>query len=160
MWPPRTILHPTDFSEHASYALRVANSLARSHSARLVVVHVMPLLHPAGMIPPGHHPKRDYSAMRKEILHLEPLDEAVQRKPKVLEGEPAPNILQFAKEIEADLIIMGTHGKTGLKHLLYGSVAEEVVRKAACPVLTIRTPVAEQEPLAELRATATTAPDA
>ena len=160
MWPPRTILHPTDFSEHAIYAMRVANSLARSHSALLVVLHVMPAPHPAGMLPPGHHPKRDYTAMRKEILQLEPLDEAVQRKPKVLEGEPAPNILRLAKDIDADLIIMGTHGRTGLKHLLYGSVAEVVVRKAACPVLTVRTPVAEQEPLAELPAKATTVADA
>lgn len=147
MWPPRIILHPTDFSEQAQYALRLANSLARDHRAHLVVLHVAAPPHPAGMLPPGRHPKRYYVAMRKKLRELQPLDAAVERKQRVAEGEPAPQILRVAQEIGCDLIIMGTHGRTGLKHLLMGSVAEEVVRKASCPVLTLKTPIEEPQPL-------------
>ena len=147
MWPPRTILHPTDFSEQAQYALRLANFLARHHSARLILLHVAPPTHPAGMVPPGRNPKSYFVALRKKLRQLLSLDSGVESKVRTAEGEPGPEILRVAQEIGCDLIVMGTHGRTGLKHLLIGSVAEEVLRKASCPVLTVKTPIEEPQRL-------------
>jgi nucleotide-binding universal stress UspA family protein len=143
----RTILHPTDYSRAADYAFRLAASLARDHGARLVVLHVNP------------PPLNDFDPEEKDEIFKERLWAAYHRleaaEPRVREvhidtmwvdGDPAREILRLAKEVGCDLIVMGTHGRTGLERLLMGSVAEQVSRKAPCPVLTAKPPRAEQTP--------------
>jgi len=140
MLPIRTILHPTDFSEQSEYALRLACALARDHDARLILLHVA--------APPVAVYGGDFLIPAPEIPHDEekekldqlgvPFPLPVERR--VVEGDAATEILRVAKETDADLIVMGTHGRTGLRRLLMGSVAELVVRRASCPVLTLKTP--------------------
>lgn len=132
----RTILHPTDFSPNSAYALQLAGALARDYGARLVILNVV--------IPPtviyGETAVANTSdAMAEEASHqLErlPLPEGIHVEHRVKEGNPEEEIVCLAEELGADLIVMGSHGRTGLQRLLMGSVAEQVMRKASCPVLT------------------------
>jgi nucleotide-binding universal stress UspA family protein len=137
----RTVLHPTDFSEHSALAFRVACSLARDYGARLIVLHVAePPLAVAGegalLVPTA----LDLESLREPLQRLRPRDPKVSIDHRLVQGEAAPEILQIAAEGNCDLIVMGTHGRTRLRRLLMGSVAEQVVRRAACPVLTVKAP--------------------
>jgi nucleotide-binding universal stress UspA family protein len=144
MLPVRTILHPTDFSERSRYAFALASGLARDHGARLVVLHVAPapvVVYGEGVLPV------DTDALVLEARHkiktIQAPDPTVRLEYRVLAGpEPVSEILRVAKEESCDLIVMGTHGRTGLRRVLMGSVAELVVRKAPCPVLTVKMPFA------------------
>jgi nucleotide-binding universal stress UspA family protein len=128
----RNILVPTDFSEHSEEALRQAIELARALSARLSLLHsywfslstASPDLVPADLM------DRIREAALAELgkLHERVVQPAV------------PAILCEAEQLPAYLVVMGTHGHTGLKHALLGSVAERVVRLAPCPVLTVKAP--------------------
>lgn len=145
MTPIRTILHPTDFSPRSEHAFQLACSLARDHSARLIVSHVLerPLIAYTGvaMAPPAPPPSADERHALQDQLHqIQSPDPAVSVQHLLVEGDPATAILQVAQEQECDLIVMGTHGRTGLGRLLMGSVAEKVLREATCPVLTVKTP--------------------
>jgi nucleotide-binding universal stress UspA family protein len=139
----RTILHPTDFSDCSRYAFRVAGMLAREQGARLIVVHVKPTLGPlvaygealAELEPEGSQERL------VEVLHrLRLPDSKAQVEHRLVEGEAAEEILRQAEEVGADLIVMGTHGRTGIGRLLMGSVAGEVVRNSRCPVITVKIP--------------------
>ncbi len=145
----RTILHPTDFSQYSEYAFPLACSLARDHGAKLIVLHEtpppqmvvydgMPVSQPAPML------YRDGAEER--LKQIKPADPQVKIEHRLEEGPAAPEILRIAKETNADLIVMGTHGWTGLARLLMGSIAEQVVRKAPCPVLTLKAPFTETAP--------------
>jgi nucleotide-binding universal stress UspA family protein len=143
MLPIRTILHPTDFSDRSANALQLACALARDYCARLVVLHTetLPALaYGEGVIAPD--PATLFQEARDRLTHLEVPDASVRAERRFEEGDAAPTILRVAQEIHADLIVMGTHGRTGLARMLMGSVAEQVVRKAACPVLTVTAPFA------------------
>jgi nucleotide-binding universal stress UspA family protein len=144
MAPIHTILHPTDFSAQSGYALRLACSLARDYGAHLIVLHVAdepPIASAEGIMIP---PPGDYLAEARADLQQHELPDAQVHAERRLErGEPVTEILRVADEVRADLIVMGTHGRTGLERLLMGSVAEQVVRQASCPVLTLKTPVPE-----------------
>jgi nucleotide-binding universal stress UspA family protein len=137
----QTILHPTDFSEGAQPALQIAHSLARDHQAKLVLVAVPPLPPPAHKypFPPG---QTEYASVVRDTqqqldtLAATILDIPVQHR--VPCGLPGPAILATAAEHHADLIVMGTHGRTGITRWLMGSVAEYLLRHAKCPVLTIK----------------------
>jgi nucleotide-binding universal stress UspA family protein len=133
----RTILHPTDFSACSDFALRLAASLARDYDARLVLLHVIEPLVVADidvLVPP---PWIGLEALQKRLQNLRPRDvKKVQHR--IVEGYPATEIANVAKETKSDLIVLGTHGRTGLKRVLMGSVAEQVLRKASCPVLTVK----------------------
>jgi nucleotide-binding universal stress UspA family protein len=140
MLPMRTILHPTDFSEPAGHAFGLACALARDHGARLLVLHVGP----APVLPylPGMAPL-DLTAWvlqaRQKLARLQPPGPGVQLDDRVVLGtNVAAEILRAAGAERCDLIVMGTHGRSGLRRALLGSVAEEVLRKAPCPVLTVR----------------------
>jgi nucleotide-binding universal stress UspA family protein len=137
----RTILHPTDFSEHSRPAFELACSLARDHGAELVVLHVAPppLSLGSGGIPmaPVHE---DLAELRARLEQVRPADDRVGFRHRLAEGAAAAEILAAAADEQADLIVMGTHGRGGLSRLLMGSVAEAVVRKADCPVLTVKAP--------------------
>jgi nucleotide-binding universal stress UspA family protein len=141
MLPVRTILHPTDFSPNSQYALHVAAALARDYDAELIVMHVHAI--PVALYgEAGVAPVPDTRA--SEAAELESIDIPGVRVTHVMtEGEPVGEILRVADERHADLIVMGTHGRRGLTRLVMGSVAELVVRRATCPVLTVRTPVPE-----------------
>jgi len=142
MLPIQTILHPTDFSEHSGYAFRVACSLARDCGSRLVVVHVMslPLYASPELGPLIPAPTLLEEELRERLLLLRPLDPAVAVDHCLLHGDAAAEIIRLAKDDKSDLIVMGTHGRTGLGRFLMGSVAEAVRRRAPCPVLTLTVP--------------------
>ena len=82
----------------------------------------------------------DLEPLRERLQQLRPEDPKILVEHRLVQGGGAEEILQVAQERKCDLIVMGTHGRTGLGRLLMGSVAEQVVRKAACPVLTVKTP--------------------
>jgi universal stress protein A len=145
MLPIRTILHPTDFSAHSEYAFRLASSLARDYGARLIELHVLerPLFIHGGVMtapPPPPPPEEQRLAIREQLQRTKPPDPAISIEHLLEEGDPATGILQVAQERSCDLIVMGSHRRTGLGRLLMGSVAEQVVRKACCPVLTVKLP--------------------
>ena len=142
------ILIPTDFSKHSHNALTYAAAFAEKFQAELYLLHVvqdLALFIPDAVTaaPPVAPPVEQITAAARAAL-----DEAVCQAPlqgltvhpEVREGTPFYEIVTFAKEKDIDLIIMGTHGRGGLAHVLLGSVAEKVVRKAPCPVLTVRHP--------------------
>lgn len=145
LWPLKTILHPTDFSENSADAFALACSLARDHGARLIALHVTTVTDLAytGFGAPGSPLLKDeyLGTVRRSLANLQPVP-GVELVRRLEEGDPAGEILRVAAEAGADLIVIGTHGRTGLRHLLMGSVAEQVVRKATPPVLSVRTPSA------------------
>lgn len=138
-----TILHPTDFSERSEYAFRLACSLARDHGAKLVVLHVYPppqtVAYEAMPMLPAYPP-----GFRKELENRLRSLKAPTEVPveyRLEEGFAATEVVRLARELPCDLIVMGTHGRTGLSRLVLGSVAEQVLRKAECPVLTVKGPL-------------------
>jgi nucleotide-binding universal stress UspA family protein len=138
------ILHPTDYSEHSDYAFRLACSLARDHEARLIVLHVVMTLG-AEVVPAGEagaqlQPEGYQQQLWDALRRIQSPDPAVAVEHRLVEGDPAQEILRTAGQPGCDLIVLGTHGRTGLQRLLMGSVAEQVVRKARCPVLTVKAP--------------------
>lgn len=142
----KTILHPTDFSQCSELAFRLAGSLARDYGARLVVLHVVPVptvYYGEGvMVAP---PPEDQEALRERLVQLKPRDAKVVVEHQLLKGDAATEIVRVAEETKADVIVIGSHGRTGLARLLLGSVAEKVMRKAPCPVVTVKPPIAQLE---------------
>lgn len=138
----RRVLHPTDFSDSSHTAFEVACALARDYDAELVLCHVEPW--PAVPVVEGialDLPVEDPDADVSRLADIQPDDPTVRIARRLRRGEPAAEILAVAAEVAADLIVMGTHGRGGLSRLVLGSVAESVMRKAPCPVLTVRAAV-------------------
>jgi nucleotide-binding universal stress UspA family protein len=142
MLPVHTILFPTDFSEPSLAAFPVACSLARDLGARLVILYVLPPPLGHDELEARRDPDSYYEGIWKLLRGLQPPNQDIAVEHRLEEGKADTVILQVAEDLPAGLIVLGTHGRTGLAHLLMGSVAEQVVRKAACPVLTVRTPLA------------------
>ncbi|HLJ95195.1 MAG TPA: universal stress protein [Gemmataceae bacterium] len=142
------ILVPTDFSKHSEVALTYAAALAEKFGAELVLLHVvqdLALFIPdaVAVAPPIAAPVEQFTAAARDALDRIGQAENLRHlrfHREVREGTPFYEIIRFAKEGDVDLIVMGTHGHTGLTHVLLGSVTEKVVRKAPCPVLTVRHP--------------------
>ena len=158
------MLVPTDFSEPAQHALRYALEEAALHHAKVTLLHVLPshtdteVYYITGA--PGTQPSFDPvlggrvgtpRPSQPVVVFQDRHEEALTQlrdlmagsfqgawEAEVVAGSPAETIVRVAQEHDADLIVMGTHGRTGLQHVLLGSVAEKVVRLAACPVLTVR----------------------
>jgi nucleotide-binding universal stress UspA family protein len=145
MFQPHLILHPTDFSEGSSVAFQIAVDLARQNQAALLVLHVVETLGPEnatyGEITSQLQPQGYEKRLEETLGRLAPTAEEVSIQYLFAEGEPATEIDRIARERGCDLIVLGTHGRTGLKRLLMGSIAEKVVRLAACPVLTLKIPI-------------------
>ena len=149
MRPFSKILVPTDFSEHATEALRIAADLSRRYAAPIRIVYVYePVSYP---IPDGHvafMPARvedAFAELEQRLARARDLAlsaGAVSSDTRVLEGFSADEIVDHARDEGFDLIVMGTHGRRGLAHVVLGSVAERVLRSACCPVLTVRLPSA------------------
>ncbi len=143
----RRILWPTDFSALAKAALPHALRLAGGHGAELVVLHVLPS---AALFAAPEVSGAVWVRLEKEnravgMAELRRVTRQVQAKgPKLrvhsvlAQGVPFEQILRVAKRVRCDLIVLATHGRTGLKHMVMGSVAENVVRRAPCPVVTVR----------------------
>lgn len=147
MLPVRTIVYPTDYSRLSEYAFQLACALARDYRALLIVMHVKPppvLMAELPALPPQ---SESNETMKQELARYQPDDASIRVEHYLLEGDPASEIVRLAMGHQADLIVMGTHGRTGLSRLLVGSVAEVVLRKAPCPVLTIKMPPLEGEPI-------------
>ncbi|MCS6852462.1 MAG: universal stress protein [Gemmataceae bacterium] len=142
----RTLLHATDFSPLSERAWELACLLARQCGARLIVLHVLerPRVVYSGVAlapPPPPPADEERQAAWEQLRRMQPPEAGVAVEHRLEEGDPATAILQVADEAAADLIILGTHGRTGLSRLLMGSIAEQVVRRATCPVLTVKTPL-------------------
>lgn len=138
----RTIVVPIDFSEQSREAVQHAASLARDSGATLKLVHVHePIERFADTGFAGCALEDDREEAEKRLLEIRPPFPEVAFTHTMLTGNPAEEIVRFAAKQEADMIVLGTHGRTGVSRLLMGSVAEAVVRGAKCPVLTIKQPV-------------------
>lgn len=144
MYQIRTILHPTDFSEQAQAAFRLACSLARHHKAELIVLHVSPVPIVWGEIGASMPVGDDEEIMREGLLPLKAKAPDIQMELRVEQGAPEDLIVTVAGEVGCQLIVMGTHGRSGLGRLMMGSVAEQVLRSAPCPVLTVRASCVEE----------------
>jgi universal stress protein A len=136
------ILFPTDFSPASEHALRWATSLARDSGATISIIHVEepPMAYGGGEMYVGFDDASTKEELRRTLVQITPTDHNVAYDHKLLVGNPADAIVHEAEVENADLIVMGTHGRTGLTRLLMGSVAEAVVRRAKCPVLTVKQP--------------------
>jgi nucleotide-binding universal stress UspA family protein len=141
------ILVAVDFSESAHHAFEYAIALAREHAAPLVIHHaylapVMPALEGAIAVPAMADAKAQVNATL-ERLQVHARDRGVRQIEVIArEGVAWQTIVAVARETGCDLIVMGTHGHSGVAHLLLGSVAEKVIRKAHCPVTAVKSPAA------------------
>jgi nucleotide-binding universal stress UspA family protein len=140
----RRILVPTDFSPPSHAALDMAIELGRRFGAEITLMHahqVPSYLYPEGMMPVSADILADLErSIVAELGRLAAFASAagVPAATRHAIGIAVDEIVRAASELPADLIVMGTHGRTGLRHALLGSVAEKVVRRAPCPVLTVR----------------------
>ena len=147
MLPVRRILFPTDFSEHAEYAWPYALTFAQEFGAEVHLLHVVaPPPRMAEAYAVNFDPEKMVQALTAEANTS--MDHQVEAAKtcglifhrEVRVGVDFREIIDYARKHDVDLIVMATHGRTGLAHALLGSVAEKVVRKAPCPVLTIKPP--------------------
>ena len=144
------ILCPIDFSPSSAAALKYASSLAAESHSLLYILHVedglvgfMPGLGGYGYVPEleDSHTKEQ----RERLQSITPTKSGVSFQHRYLTGDPEKEIIDFADREDVDLIVMGSHGRTGLSRVLMGSIAEGVVRRAQCPVLTVKQPMHRQE---------------
>lgn len=139
----KKILFPTDFSHTGDAALEFATSLARDTGAKLLIVHVEepPAAYGGGELYYGI-PEPATEDLTQMLERVVPTDKSVEFEHHLISGDPAGAIVRFAESEHVDLIVLGTHGRSGLSRLLMGSVAEVIVRRAHCPVLTYKQPAA------------------
>lgn len=144
----RRILCPVDFSESSDHAIHYAVAFATAYQAELHLLHV---IHPPAYGVGADGINIDITVQMTEYIEktsrerLHELAEKVRTgypntQEQVVAGVPFLEIIRTARALQADLIVIGTHGRTGLAHALIGSVAEKVVRKSPCPVLTVKHP--------------------
>jgi nucleotide-binding universal stress UspA family protein len=133
------ILYPCDFSAAGEEALDTATALARDHGATLIILHVQepPHAYGGGELYMGI-PDPDEDSLRRMLTDVVPTDRRVPFVQRMVQGPPAETIVSTAEDEKVDMIVMSTHGRTGVWRVLMGSVAEEVVRKAKCPVVTVK----------------------
>ncbi len=142
----RRILVPLDFSDHADRVLEWVSHLAQQHDSRVILLHAYHLPVEFQQLEGAYLPPDFWSNVKTEAEQnlsrfSEPLrGRGIDVDVEVREGYPATVIEEEAVRLEVDLIVIGTRGLTGVKHLLLGSIAERVVQKAHCPVLTVKTP--------------------
>lgn len=140
----KKIMVPTDFSPSSEAALALATSLARDTGATLLIVHVEEIpLATGGAEFLYSVPEPNTQELRQMLAKVLPKDSTVPCEHRLLAGDAAEAIVRTAEAEGIDMIVIGTHGRTGLTRLLMGSVAEAVVRRASCPVLTMKQPMKE-----------------
>jgi nucleotide-binding universal stress UspA family protein len=137
--PQPIILFPTDFSTASDAALPHAEVLAKQKSASLLILHVEepPLAYGGGELYYGL-PEPSSERILKMLEDVKPSDPSVPCTHRLTMGDPAGEIVRIAAEEGAEMIVLGTHGRSGMTRMLMGSVAEAVVRRAPCPVLVYR----------------------
>jgi len=146
------ILFPTDFSEGASHALHYAVNLAKTYNAKLHILHV---IYDFTKATGSHIPHISADELYKEMNEwaIKEIDKSCIEETRglpniektVLEGIPYEEIIKFAEKEKTDIIVIGTYGRSGLERFIFGSTAERVVRRATCPVLTVRVPEHREE---------------
>jgi nucleotide-binding universal stress UspA family protein len=140
------ILFPTDFSQYNDAALQYASTLAAEADALLYIVHVDEMrdlnaaMGESGYLIAAAVAHEGRPELRRRLEEVVPTTAEVIHEHYYLRGSPVTEILRFAERENVDLIVMGSHGRTGLSRLLMGSIAEGVMRKAPCPVLVVRQP--------------------
>jgi nucleotide-binding universal stress UspA family protein len=140
----QTILVPTDFSPHSEKALELAEQLAKLTGAKIHLLHCYQInvggISPYGVTIPDEFNReiREAAAEKVEELEQKVAAQGIEVEAHVTPRYPSEAVTDLAKEIGADLIVMGTRGATGLKHIFLGSVAERTLRIAPCPVLTVK----------------------
>ena len=130
MLPVKKILYPTDFSSYSTPAYFHAVALAENHNASLTVLYVY---NPGEADQPTNR-----NFWRDQLEQVRPSNEAIPVHHVFLEGDPADAIVRYATDARMDLVVMGTHGRTGAALTLMGSVAEKVLRGAPCSVLVVK----------------------
>lgn len=147
----RKILCPVDFSHHTDAALNYASTLAAESGATLYIVHVDEYRHfnaalgEAALDYASEWDAANRSEVRRKLENVKPSVPHVDYEHRYLEGGSVHEIVEFAQREKMDLIVIGSHGRTGLSRLLMGSVAEGVARRATCPVLIVKQPVANMQ---------------
>jgi len=145
----RKICCPVDFSEASRLAMREAADLARRFGAELALVHVAPAISAAiaeaVLAPPARHGKEDPDAPQLLTAWAREAEALAGRavQTRLSSGRAGPEILRYAREGGFDLMVVGGHGRSGVRHLVLGSVADELVRAAPCPVLVVRRSAAQ-----------------
>ena len=143
----KTILAPTDFSAHAEHALKYAGELARNLKARMYVLHVAEYSNVGGdpdaseLLIPNYSPELEKKGKdRLNQITFKLREVGIDAHSVFVAGRAYQDIVRVAKELQVDLIVLGTHGRTGFSHLFFGSTAEKVVRLCPSPVLTVKHP--------------------
>jgi len=134
----KKILYPTDFSSYSNQAYFHAVALAENHRASLTVLYVYPGVVEAAEAERDEVQDRRY--WRSQLEQIRPANPNIPVSHVFLEGDPATEIARYAADAAMDLIVMGTHGRTGLERMLLGSVAEQTLREAPCSVLVVKLP--------------------
>jgi len=144
----KKVLVPIDFSDYSKSALKYAVNFAKSFNAEIILVYVVePVIYPPDFsmgqiaMPSITTEWDDRAKDELQKLAKSEIKEIANVKTIIKTGKPFVEIIETAKEENIDLIIIATHGHSGVEHILFGSTAEKVVRKAPCPVLTLREPI-------------------
>ena len=148
MRPIKTILCPTDESAPSRLAFRAVREIASGLRARLIILEVVPL----AVTIYGPASDEYLKQMEERLDQYQVNDPTVRVERHVVEGNPATEILRAAAESDCDLIVMASHGRTGAKRIMLGSVAENVLRGSRCPVLVVKMPESPRESISTLRA--------
>ncbi len=146
MFPIKQIIAPTDFSEPAGQGLQAAIEMASKFDARLMLIHVVdtvPTISGTHLMSGANAVQMQEQMQDNARKHIENLirsevPEQIPCEYKIVSGKPADEIIRLCQEASADLIVIATHGYSGMERFIFGSVAERVMRKAECPVLSIR----------------------
>ena len=144
----KKVLVPIDFSDYSKSALKYAVNFAKSFNAEIILVYVVePIIYPPDFsmgqiaMPSINTEWDDRAKDELQKLAKSEIADIANVKTVIKTGKPFVEIIETAKEENIDLIIIATHGHSGVEHILFGSTAEKVVRKAPCPVLTLREPI-------------------
>ena len=152
----KRILFPTDFSDYNNSALEYASALAAEADALLYIVHVDELhelnaaMGEAGYLMAAVVSQEGRPEVRERLENVLPTTNGIAFAHNYLTGSPVTEILKLAEAENIDLIVMASHGRSGIGRLLMGSVAESVMRKANCPVLIVRQPAVRREQVTEM----------
>ncbi len=146
MFPLKKILCPIDFSEHSLTALKIADEMAKAFHAELFLVHIITPIpsvptppHPLVFDIPKYQDSLEINSKKSlEDIAKNRISSGIKVHRIVALGDPSTEIIKIADENDVNLIVVATHGRTGLKHMIFGSVAEKIIRHASCPVLTKR----------------------
>lgn len=142
----KNILCPVDYSVYSEMALKYAIEFAEKYRARLYLIHVLDIrvydINEPDLYNVNIVDEETIAKLRERLLRCvtEDTKGKIPVEAIIIQGVPFAEIIRVSKELKIDLIVLGTHGRTGISHAIMGSVAEKVVRKAPCPVLTIRHP--------------------